>query len=221
MAGSVPEVLYEPLVARLYATPAALPVAAAAAAAGRDVDHSLLAATMSVPPEELDSSLQALIDAGILEPVQGRSTRYRFRHELLREVAYELQPPSWRRKVHGRLCDVMARDEPSDWHLLASHLERAGRNGEAAEAYQQTAELARRRGALDEARGHLTRAIELAALLTDDSARDHREVELRLRRGFLAMSAEGAGSPEASRAERPAGASAGAGGVCAVDSFSP
>jgi tetratricopeptide (TPR) repeat protein len=100
--------------------------------------------------------------------------------------------------VHHRLCDVLARDEPSDWHLLASHFERAERNGEAADAYQQTAELARRRGALDEARAHLTRAIELAALLTDDTTRDHREVELRLRRGFLAMSAEGAGSPDAS-----------------------
>ncbi len=33
--GSVPAALYEPLVARLYATPAALPVAAAAAAAGQ------------------------------------------------------------------------------------------------------------------------------------------------------------------------------------------
>ena len=28
------------------------------------------------------------------------AARYHFRHELLREVAYELQPPSWRRKVH-------------------------------------------------------------------------------------------------------------------------
>ncbi|HEX6712690.1 MAG TPA: adenylate/guanylate cyclase domain-containing protein [Thermoleophilaceae bacterium] len=198
VAGSVPEVLYEPLVARLYATPAALPVAAAAAAAGQDVDRSLLAATMSIPADELDSPLQALVDAGILESVEGRATHYRFRHDLLREVAYELQPPSWRRKVHHRLCDVLARDEPSDWHLLASHLERAERNREAADAYQQTAELARRRGALSEARGHLTRAIELAALLADDTTRDHREVELRLRRGFLAMSAEGAGSPDAS-----------------------
>jgi class 3 adenylate cyclase len=196
--GSVPEVLYEPLVARLYTTPAALPVAATAAAAGQEVDRSLLAATMSIPAEELDSTLRNLVDARVLEPVEGRPARYRFRHELLREVAYELQPPSWRRKVHSRLCDFLTRDEPGDWRVLASHFERAERFVEAAVAYQHTAELARRRGALAEARAHLTRAIELVVPLADDATREHREVELRLRRGFLAMSAEGAGSVDAS-----------------------
>lgn len=194
--GSVPEVLYEPLVARLYSTPAALPVAATAAAAGQQVDRSLLAAAMSLPPAELDATLAALVDARILEPVAGE--RYRFRHELLREVAYELQPPSWRRKVHDRLCDLLASDDPSDWHVLASHYERAERHHEAAAAYQQTAEWARRRGALDEARAHLTRAIDLVVPLASDAERDHREVELRLRRGFLAMAIEGAASEEAS-----------------------
>jgi class 3 adenylate cyclase len=196
--GSVPEVLYEPLVARLYATPTALPVAATAAAAGQEVDRSLLAATMSMSLEELDSTLQELVDARVLVPVEGRSARYQFRHELLREVAYELQPRSWRRKVHSRLCDFLTRNEPGDWRVLASHFERAERYFEAAEAYQQTAEAARRRGALEEARSHLSRAIELIVPLTDGAARDHLEIQLRLRRGFLAMSAEGAGSTEAS-----------------------
>jgi tetratricopeptide (TPR) repeat protein len=191
-------VLYEPLVARLYATPAALPVAATAAAAGQEVERSVLEAATSVPAEELDSTLRDLVDARILQPVEGRSDRYRFRHELLREVAYELQPPSWRRKVHSRLCDILSRDEPGDWRVLASHFERAERYHEAATAYQQTAELARRRGALAEARAHLTRAIDLVMPLPEDATRDHREVELRLRRGFLAMTAEGVGSVDAS-----------------------
>ena len=190
----MPAALYEPLVARLYAAPAALPVAAAAAAAGQAVDRSLLADTMAMPSEDLDSSLRTLVDAEILEPI---GSRYRFRHELLREVAYELQPPSWRRKVHDRLCDLLVRDEPSDWHVLATHFERADRLSEAATAYQHTAEEARRRGALDEALGHLTHAIDLVAGLDEDAARDHREVRVRLLRGFLAMSEGGAGDPTA------------------------
>jgi class 3 adenylate cyclase/tetratricopeptide (TPR) repeat protein len=196
--GSVPEALYEPLVARLYSTPTALPVAATAAAVGQEVDRDLLARTMSMPHLELDATLETLVDARVLEPVAGPAPRFQFRHELLREVAYELQPPSWRRKVHSRLCDLLAGDDPSDWHVLASHFERAERLEEAADAYRQTAEWARRRGALDEARAHLTRAIDLVASLPDDPERDRREVRLRLRRGFLAMSAEGAGSPDAS-----------------------
>ena len=63
---SVPAALYEPLVARLYATPAALPVAATVAAAGQEVERSLLAATIALPEEELDSTLRSLLDARIL-----------------------------------------------------------------------------------------------------------------------------------------------------------
>jgi class 3 adenylate cyclase len=194
--GSVPEALYEPLVSRLYAIPAALPVAATVAAAGQEVDRSLLSEALPLAPEELDSTLQALVGAQILQPVGGRPDRYQFRHELLREVAYELQPPSWRRKVHSRLSDVMTREEPGDWRLVASHFERAERYVEAAHAYGQTAEAARRRGALVEARAHLARAVELVQGLPPDEARE-LEVDLRLRHGFLAMSLEGACSADA------------------------
>jgi class 3 adenylate cyclase len=195
--GSVPAALYEPLVARLYVTPTALPVAATAAAVGQQVDRSLLAATMTLPPGELDSTLQALLDAQIMERVAGRLDRYQFRHELLREVAYELQPPSWRRKVHGRLCDLLTRGEPGDWLVVASHFEHAERYEEAAQALRQTAEQARRRGALEEARSHLVRAIELIKSLPANPARVDLEVDLRLRRGFLAMSLDGVASTDA------------------------
>ncbi len=193
--GSVPAALYEPLVARLYATPAALPVAAAVAAAGREVDHALLAATITLPAEELDSTLEALLRAQILESVADRPVSYQFRHELLREVAYELQPPSWRRRVHSRLSDLLTREEPGDWLVVASHFELAERHEEAAQAYRETAEAARRRGALEEARAHLAHAIDLIYPLAGDHA--ELEADLRLRRGFLAMSQEGASSPDA------------------------
>ena len=68
----------------------------------------------TLPAEELDSTLDSAASTrAILVPV-GRQRRYHFRHELLREVAYELQPPSWRRKVHSRLSDLLAaRASPS------------------------------------------------------------------------------------------------------------
>lgn len=196
--GWVPAALYEPLVARLYQTPDALPVAATAAAAGQSVEHSVLAATMPIPEKELDSALSALVERQVLELVGGPGKRYRFRHELLREVAYEMQPQSWRRKVHDRLCDVLLASERRDWPVLALHFERAGRHREAADAYETAAEWARRRGAVEEARAHLTRGIDLALPQVDGAGSDHLEVELRLRRGFLTMSVEGAASADAS-----------------------
>ena len=195
--GSVPAALYEPLVARLYATPDSIPVAATAAAAGQEVDRSFLADVMSTSARDCSRALRDLVDAQVLLPVAGRRGRFRFRHELLREVAYELQPPSWRRKVHSRLADLLSH-EVSDWRVLASHFELAERFREAAEAYENTAEGARRRGALTEARAHLTRAAELIEHVEDAEGRDNLEVRIRLRRGFLVMLAEGVADTEAS-----------------------
>ena len=106
--GSVPAALYEPLVARLYATPSALPVAAAAAAAGREVDRSLLAVD-DRPSRPRSSTRPAGAASRRRSSNQSptRAQRYQFRHELLREIAYEMQPPSWRRNVHSRLCDAL------------------------------------------------------------------------------------------------------------------
>ena len=196
--GSVPAVLYEPLVARLYATPDALPVAATAAAAGQEVDRSLLAEVMSIAPKELGPALRDLVDADVMQPIAGRRGRYEFRHELLREVAYELQPPSWRRKVHSRLGDLLSRDEVGDWRVLASHFDLAERFREAAEAYERTAEGARRRGALAEARTHLTRAADLVESMGEEEGRDKLEIGIRLRRGFLTMLVEGVADADAS-----------------------
>jgi hypothetical protein len=172
-------------------------VAATAAAAGQQVDRSLLAEVMSTPRRDLNRALRELVDAQVMQPVTGQRARYQFRHELLREVAYELQPPSWRRTVHSRLGDLLSREEVSDWRVLASHFELAERFREAAEAYENTAEGARRRGALAEARAHLTRAADLVEKV-DDEGRDKLEVGIRLRRGFLVMLAEGVADTEAS-----------------------
>ena len=124
-----------------------------ALAARRDHDDS--ARGCSTPPSGTS------LTQGSSSPSRDRPARYQFRHELLREVSYELQPPSWRRKVHSRLCDCLTREEPGDWLVLASHFERAERYQEAADAYQQLLESARRRGALEEARSYLARAIDL------------------------------------------------------------
>jgi class 3 adenylate cyclase/tetratricopeptide (TPR) repeat protein len=198
---TVPEALYEPLVARLHASGPGLRVASAAAAIGRDVDRGVLAEVVDVPAPDLEAALEALLGGLILERVLGDAERYRFRHELLRVVAYELQPPSRRRELHGRVAAALAREPAAtgavDWRLVASHHDAAGQATEAITAYQQAADGARRLGALGEARSLLSRAIELIPELPETRERSSYEVGLRLRRGFLVASAEGTSSPEA------------------------
>jgi class 3 adenylate cyclase/tetratricopeptide (TPR) repeat protein len=199
-AGGIPDALYEPLVARLLATNGVV-VAGAAATVGRDVDRALLEALLDISTVELDRELEALTVGRILVCTGPNREHYRFRHELLRSVAYDLQSPAKRRQVHGRAGDLLVlgagSDEVVDWTLVATHYERAGRPNEAAGAYEHASDRARQRGALAEARGRLGKSVELITELPDGRERMVREVSVRLRRGFLAMSTEGAGSAQA------------------------
>ncbi|MDQ2648442.1 MAG: AAA family ATPase [Actinomycetota bacterium] len=200
-ASTVPDVLYEPLMARLHGAPNAAEVASAAATIGRDVDVDLLGAAVGLTQVELELALDSLLGGLILERVVYERPTVRFRHELVREVAYDLLPPSRRREVHARvagmLVDAAENEGRCDWALVAGHFERADRLAEAIRAWQEAAQAARRRGSVGEARLHLGRAIDLVEQLPHGPERSQREVELRLQRGYLASSAEGMSSPSA------------------------
>lgn len=189
--GGVPEALYEPLFARLRANAFVVPVAEAAGVIGRHVDRRLLAAACTLNENDLDDVIDVLENAMVLEP--WGTDGWRFRHELLRELAYELAPPSVRRRLHAQVADALAHGvggEP-DWRLVAGHYEQAGRFDDAAAAYHQAAEDAQRRGALPEARTHLSLAITQLDRAAPGPDRDRCEIVARLKRGFLAGAAEG------------------------------
>ncbi|OBA79601.1 cyclase [Mycobacterium sp. 1164966.3] len=185
----VPETLYEPLFARLRASPRVVPVLEAAAVIGRHVDRGLLCSVVELADDEVDDVIGELEDASVLE-WWGADT-WRFRHELLREVAAELAPPSVRRSLHARVADALSESTDPDWQLIAGHNENAERFFEAAAALQDAAADARLRGALAEARTYLTRAIEQLDRATPGTDRDSLEMGLRLESGRLAGATEG------------------------------
>ncbi len=192
---SVPDPLYEPLFARLLATPTVVPVVEAAAVIGRQVDRSLLLAVTSLDEDDVDDVVDRLEAARVLEP-QG-SDAWRFRHELLREVAAELAPPSVRRALHAKVADALiegAAGDP-DWRLVAAHYQHAERYLDAASAYRRASADARRRGGLAEARTYLDHALAQLENCPPGPERDRGEVGPRLERGFLASAAEGYQSP--------------------------
>lgn len=195
----VPDALYEPLFAQLRSSDNTIHLVEAAATIGREFDGRILRAVVDMASEsDFDEAICDLEAARVFEPTSSDS--WRFRHELLREVAYELPPPSVRRRLHGRMADALIRDSNNpDWHLIALHYEHAERFDEAANAHQQAAEHARRRGALEEARACLTRAIAQIQRVDPGPVRDRRETRLRLSRGFLASAAEGTASPQAAK----------------------
>lgn len=200
-ASTAPDVLYEPLMARLHTSPAAVAVVSTAATIGREVDLTMLSQSVELAEEEFQHVIEGLCSGLILEWVGTERSTVRFRHELVREVAYDLIAPSRRREVHARVADTLqesfAQDERSDWTIIARHFEYADRPADAARAWLEAAEDARRRGLVSEARLRLGAAIEQVALLPPGHDRNEREVELRLQRGYLASSFEGLSSPNA------------------------
>ena len=191
----VPDPLYEPLFARLHTTPNVVPVVEAAAIIGRHFDRDLLVAVSGIREDEVDDVIDELEDARVLEPWGTDS--WRFRHELLREVAAELAPPSVRQGLHAKVAEALiegAAGEP-DWRLVAAHYEYSQRYADAASAYQQACADARRRGALTEARTYLDYAITQLENCPPGPKRDRSELDPRLQRGFLAAAAEGYQSP--------------------------
>jgi class 3 adenylate cyclase len=191
----VPDTLYEALLARVRSSRNAIRVVEAAAIIGSQVDRPLLLRTVELSEHDVDDAIRELTDGRVLEPLDAAT--WRFRHELLREVATELSPPSLRRRMHGRVADALvasASAGTTDWRVVAGHCERADRYDDAASAYQRASREAQRRGGILEARGYLTRGLAQVESMDPGPTRDRREVQLRLRRGFLFSAAEGSSS---------------------------
>jgi class 3 adenylate cyclase/tetratricopeptide (TPR) repeat protein len=192
----VPEALYEPLFATLdHANADVVPVVEAAAVIGRAGDLPLLRSVVGHSPTDVDDIVTELVRARVLE--RNGTDGWRFRHELLREVAAELAPPSVRRDLHARAAHAMVDGSPSvepEWRVVADHFEQAQQYDDAVEAYQKASVDARRRGAIQEAMACLTNALSQLTGCAPGSARDRREIAIRLERGFLAGATQGSQS---------------------------
>jgi tetratricopeptide (TPR) repeat protein len=163
------------------------------------VDVEVLREVSRLPQEVLDARLEALVAAGLVDRAGGEAIR--FRHELIRELAYETQTRSARRERHGAIADYLLSHGESSRYVdageMAFHLERAHRNAEAINAHIASARSAQELGAHTEATTRLTRALELTARLPAGEARDKAEVMMRQLRSFSAMLASGYAAPEA------------------------
>jgi len=90
----------------------------AAAVAGLEVDATLLASVLT------GGRPGDLVSAGLLEQ---EDERFRFRHPLLQEAAYDEVPAERRRTLHEQIAAAMAASDSHSAARVAYHLEQAGR----------------------------------------------------------------------------------------------
>jgi DNA-binding SARP family transcriptional activator/tetratricopeptide (TPR) repeat protein len=116
--------------------------------------------------EALDEAVARFLLIELPPPGGSGAPSYDFPYEALRRVAYESASLARRRLLHGRAADVLAvryeRDQISvRAAVVAGHLQRAGREPEAASWWWRAAARARELYAHTEAYAHLRQALAL------------------------------------------------------------
>ena len=194
----VPDSIHSALHARLDALGPAKEAAQIAALAGRTFSYDLLAAvTAKVQAKglDLDAQLQELVQSGtVYRTVEGRHVRFKFRHSLVQDTAYNSLLKSQRIGLHRHLADVLIQQPelaPGDlFEHMARHHEGAEEFAAAMHAYQQAGDGARRRAAYVEACHSYHQALKMLQQCPDASALIEQESQI-LRALVTAMTARG------------------------------
>ena len=154
-------------------------VARAGAVIGRCFTPDALAGVVGLAPQELEPSIQALVDAAILHPFDYIDTGYYdFRHQLLRDAIYGDVPPSLKRRFHAQAAEFVMALEASNVAHASRHYEQAGLRPEAFQASMSGAQEAGRVSARHEAFELYERAVDNmpSTLSAGDRAELHRSL---------------------------------------------
>ena len=167
---------------------------------------------------EAEQLLQALVRREFVQRARrslvAGDTEYAFRHELLRDVAYEEIPRAGRAERHRRAAEWMeSLGRPEDHAELLAHHYLAALEGaraasgdfailvERAEHTLHRAGLrAIRLSANERAVEHFSHAIALVGQLPESEARSRMEAELQLQLGVALFALRGLGAPEVEEA---------------------
>ena len=135
-------------------------VAQIGACIGREFDHELLAAVVSLPEADLQAALDRLVAAELVfRRGVAPATTYMFKHAMVRDAAYESLLRKRRQDLHARIASAIEMRFPqiieAQPELVARHFAEAGLTEKAIGYWLQAGRLAAARSANVEAIAHL------------------------------------------------------------------
>jgi len=174
------------------------------AAIGREFSYELLRAVVDVTDNQLNNALDVFVSSGLILQEGERSlSRYRFKHTLVQEAAYNTLPKKSRRILHARIAKTLEEkfSQRVQWEpeLLAFHSEQAGLTHPAITYWHLAARRDAERSANIEALNHFNRALALLKELPTGPERDALELELLIARGAPMVTVKGYASQEIER----------------------
>ena len=174
----------------------------------REFATAAVAAALEIDVDQVEIACARLARQGVFVVKSGSTTwpdgtraeLYAFRHDLYRELLYDRLPATRRALCHTRVgrrleaawagrLDAIASE-------LAEHFERGNEPVRTIPHHQRAADKAMRRGANEEAIGHLRRALEAVGHIAGEIERTRVEVELRIGLGAAFMATKGFGASE-------------------------
>ena len=182
---AVPASLHASLMARLDRLGPAKEVVQIGSAIGREFSHGLLASVARKPEAELGSTLDRLVQAGLLSR-QGMPPQasYLFKHALVQDAAYGTLLREPRRALHARIAEILESQFPeiaeSQPELLARHCTDAGLIERAAGLWGKAGQRSLDRSALAEAAAQLTRALAQIATLPGTPALRREQIKVQV-----------------------------------------
>jgi predicted ATPase len=194
--GAVPSSLQDSLMARLDRLGEPRIVAQIGAALGREFSHELIVAVTSLPRQQVEAALDALVAAGVIF-CRGvpPNAEYTFKHTLLQDVAHGSLTRPGRQELHARIASVFEQAFPGlaagQPERLAHHHAEAGAPERAA-AYSLKAGLrALAQSAMMEAVAQLRNGLELLSSCSETNERERLELDVQLALARSMMATQG------------------------------
>jgi class 3 adenylate cyclase/tetratricopeptide (TPR) repeat protein len=205
---AIPATLHDSLMARLDRLASVKEVAQIGACIGREFDHELLAAVVSLPEADLQAALDRLVAAELVfRRGVAPATTYMFKHAMVRDAAYESLLRKRRQDLHARIASAIEMRFPqiieAQPELVARHFAEAGLTEKATGYWLQAGQLAAARSANVEAIAHL-RAGLVSINDLPGSLRSRWELSLQLALGGPLLATKGFASSEVETACRRA-----------------
>ncbi len=175
-------------------------VAQVGAAIGREFSYALLTCVTGRDSATLDAALDQLLEAQLIfRTGTAGDLRYRFKHALVQDAAYESLLKSRRQVLHRRIAETLrdqfpttARTEPE---IIGYHFGQAGLSEAATEWWSKAAESALARSAYIEAISHYANAIALAETIPDAPGQRVARLQLQIAYGQALIAAHSHGAP--------------------------
>jgi class 3 adenylate cyclase len=202
---AIPVTLHDSLMARLDRLAPVKEFAQIGACIGREFDHELLAAVVSLPEAELQAALDRLVAAELVfRRGVAPATTYVFKHAMVRDAAYESLLRKRRQDLHARIASAIEIRFPqlieAQPELVARHFGEAGLTEKAIGYWLRAGRLAAARSANVEAIAHLRVGLASVGDLPPNVSRSQWELSLQLALGGPLLATKGFASSEAEAA---------------------